>query len=158
MTEEKAVARRSKKKADEVEEVQTYTTKKGLVIPLRKPDAVFIQSVVNSVKMPDVPTNMDIKILNRLMELKNSEMFNKLSEEAKVIFTRYIQMAKIAYAESMQERMVQYAQSGQGGASQVAGGPGGAAYIAGGGARSRRHDDHRVRRPGLSGIGVSRGD
>jgi hypothetical protein len=57
MTEEKTIPRRSKKKTEEeVEEAKTYETKKGLVIPLRKPDAVFIQSVVNSVKMPDVPT------------------------------------------------------------------------------------------------------
>ncbi|MEA2013745.1 MAG: LAGLIDADG family homing endonuclease, partial [Thermodesulfobacteriota bacterium] len=90
-------------------------------------DAEDIFYQIQQEKMPDVPTNMDIKILNRLMELKNSPIFDKLSSEAKVIFTRYIQMAKIAYAESMQERMVQYAQSGQGGASQSAGGAGGAA-------------------------------
>ncbi len=74
------------------------------------------------------PLNIDIKTLNRLMEIKNSPLFDKLTPESKIIFVRYIQEAKIAYAEAMQERMAQYAEANGGfGFAEGGGGAGGAA-------------------------------
>ena len=78
------------------------------------------------------PLNIDIKLLNRLMEIRKSNLFNTLTEEAKIIFIRYIQEAKIAYAQKMQERMAQYAEaSGGAGFEQEGGGIGGAPQASG---------------------------
>ena len=72
------------------------------------------------------PLNINIKALSKLIELRNSPLFDKLTDEAKIIFIRYIQEAKIAYAQAMQERMTQYAQSNRGaGGAQEPGAAGG---------------------------------
>jgi hypothetical protein len=78
------------------------------------------------------PLNIDAKLLSRLIEIRNSGAFDKLTEESKVLFVTYIQEAKIAYAQAMQERMAQYVNAnGTAGFTEGGGGAGGFAQTPG---------------------------
>lgn len=78
------------------------------------------------------PLNIDAKVLSKLLEIKGSKAYEVLSENSKLLFTRYIEEAKIAYSQAMQERTNQYVEaSGGTGFAQEPGGIGGFAQSPG---------------------------
>jgi len=81
-------------------------------------EEIFLKIQQGNTEHP--PLNINIQVLSRLMEIRNSEAFDELDENAKIQFTRYLQEAKIAYSQGMQERMAQYVE-GNGGAGFQAG-------------------------------------
>lgn len=102
---------RSMNKEDKIEKI--IGPKPETLVNEKDADDIFNQLIQEHNISPEGKP-IDIKVINRLLELKNSEEFEKATAAARVNVNRYIMLAKVEYAEQMRERMQNAAQiSGQ---------------------------------------------
>lgn len=84
---------------------EIFTTGKGLKIELRRVDPVFLQSVISSVKMPEVPTYTTTTISGRTETHRMDEQAAKETEGGEKLWREYQEELSRASSEQTERSL-----------------------------------------------------